>query len=59
METQQEAEYRLMDTLKIAYPDLFHTEEELIEQAYERQAEKIAYSLPMPGAPLDSGEDWP
>ncbi|HLJ56880.1 MAG TPA: DUF488 domain-containing protein [Chthonomonadaceae bacterium] len=45
-ETQQEAERRLMDTLKIVYPDLFHTEAELIEQAYDRQGERIAYVQP-------------
>lgn len=59
IETQQEAEYRLMKMLKIEYPDLFHTEEELIEQAYEVQGEKIAYVLPKSGVPEERGESWP
>jgi hypothetical protein len=59
IETQREAEFRLMRTLRIVYPDLFHTEEELIEQAYDLQGEKIAYMLPKPGSPPDTGENWP
>ncbi len=59
IETQQEAEYRMMRGLKIVYPDLFHNEEELIEQAYDRQGEKIAYALPKPGASPERGEAWP
>jgi len=59
IETRQEAEVRMMGLLKIVYPDLFHTEEELIEQAYDRQGEKIAYTLPKPGQPEERGETWP
>ena len=59
IETQQEAEYRLLQTLKIVYPDLFHTEQELIEQAYDLQGEKIAYTLPKPDSPPERGENWP
>lgn len=46
LEVQREAERRLMDQLGIVYPDLFHTEDELIEEAYEIQAARIAYEAP-------------
>ncbi len=59
IETQKEAEYRMMDSLKIVYPDLFHTEEELIEQAYDLQGQKIAYTPPRPGTTLERDESWP
>ena len=42
-ESQNEAEARLMKTLKIESPNLFYSDEELIEQAYDRQGEAIAY----------------
>jgi len=57
-ETQRESEYRLMGMLKIVYPDLFSTEEELIEEAYDQQGEKIAYTLPKAGVPAERGETW-
>jgi hypothetical protein len=44
IETQQEAEQRLMEMLKISKQDLFASPEQLIERAYETQGEKIAYT---------------
>ncbi len=43
LETQSEAEQRLMDVLNIPKQDLFASPEQLVEQAYDRQGEKIAY----------------
>lgn len=43
LETQQEAEQRLMELLKIPKQDFFASQEQLIEQAYDMQGEKIAY----------------
>jgi len=43
LETQTEAEQRLMDLLKQSKQDLFATPEQLIEQAYDMQSDKIAY----------------
>jgi len=43
LETQQEAEQRLMKLLKLSEQDLFATHEQLIERAYDMQSEKIAY----------------
>ena len=45
IETRQGAEMRLMALLKIESPNLFYAEEELIEQAYDRQSGAIAYEL--------------
>lgn len=44
IETHDEMEQRLLKTLGIE-PDLFSTPEELLAQAYEKQASKIAYVI--------------
>lgn len=59
VETQHEAEYRLLKELKIDYPDLFNTEEELIEQAYDTRGEKIAFALREAGTIPEVSERWP
>jgi hypothetical protein len=46
LETNESAEKRLMKLLKIPEPDLFVGTEELIDQAYDIQGEKIAYQPP-------------
>jgi uncharacterized protein (DUF488 family) len=43
VETQGETEHRLCDLFKLA-PNLFEGEAEIIERAYDRQAERIAYA---------------
>lgn len=43
LETQSEAEQRLMDLLNKSKQDLFATPEQVIEQAYDMQSYKIAY----------------
>lgn len=43
VETHAMAMTRLMQSLKMAPTDLFRTEQELLTEAYERQASKIAY----------------
>lgn len=42
IETNAAAEQRLMDLLKIA-PDMFKTKLQCVEEAYDRQGQKIAY----------------
>ncbi len=41
--TNQEMEKALMDKFRL-YPDMFRTEKECVEEAYDRQAQKIAYT---------------
>ena len=43
LEDNHDAEKRLLALLHMAPTDLFRTPEELIEEAYDRQAERIAY----------------
>jgi hypothetical protein len=43
LEDNRDSEWRLMDALRIATPDFFKSTEELIEEAYDRQGERIAY----------------
>ncbi|MDM8536798.1 DUF488 domain-containing protein [Desulfobacterales bacterium HSG17] len=43
LETNQQAEKRLMKALKIPELSLFDSPDELINQAYDKQSEKIAY----------------
>jgi len=43
LESNRDAERRLMQSLKIPELSLFEKPEELIESAYEKQSEKIAY----------------
>ncbi len=45
IETNTAAEKRLMSLLSI-YPDMIHNEQDCIERAYEKQANKIAYVKP-------------
>lgn len=45
IETNSAADRRLMSMLSIR-PDMLHNEQECIEQAYEKQASKIAYVMP-------------
>jgi uncharacterized protein (DUF488 family) len=44
LEKHCDTELRLLDTLGIAYPNLFEETEELIERAYDIQGRKIAYT---------------
>lgn len=46
LETQQEAEQRLIHLLKLPPPDLMTGVEQLIEMSYRTQSEKIAYVIP-------------
>jgi uncharacterized protein (DUF488 family) len=48
IETQQEAEQRLLQLLKIPSQDLFATVDQLIERAYDLQGQKIAYQIDSP-----------
>lgn len=43
LESNEESEIRLMKHLRIGTEDLFHSYEELVDMAYDRQGEKIAY----------------
>ena len=43
LETAEEAETRLLDLLGLPAGDLFQSKADFIEQAYEKQGEKIAY----------------
>jgi uncharacterized protein (DUF488 family) len=45
LEDNRDTERRLMKLLKIDPNDLFSTEEEQIQRAYDLQAEKVAYTL--------------
>jgi uncharacterized protein (DUF488 family) len=47
IETNTEAEKRLMSIVNIL-PDMFHSEQDCIEQAYDRQADSIAYVIDRP-----------
>jgi uncharacterized protein (DUF488 family) len=51
IETQAKAEARLLDMLGLPTRDLFRGEEEMLSDAYDAQAEKIAYRS---SAPTDS-----
>lgn len=42
-ETHEELETRMLETERLAQPDLFQSRSELLEQAYERRGDKIAY----------------
>jgi uncharacterized protein (DUF488 family) len=48
LETQQEAEQRLLQLLKIPSQDFFATVDQLIERAYDLQSQKIAYQIDSP-----------
>jgi hypothetical protein len=43
IEDNRDSERRLMDALHIATVDLFKTPDDLVEEAYDRQGERIAY----------------
>ena len=43
LETQEQAEERLLDQGKVTNADLFLSPDEILDQAYERQARAIAY----------------
>jgi len=45
LEDNRDTEQRLMKLLKIDPADLFSSEEEQIQRAYDLQAEKVAYTL--------------
>ena len=55
IELNTESEARLMRLLRIQ-PDLFTSPEELIEQAYDRQSKKIAYTVPPKGSVIEEVE---
>jgi uncharacterized protein (DUF488 family) len=44
LEAQAEAESRLLKLARLPERDLFHSREELVEQAYEKQEQRIAYT---------------
>ena len=44
LETQQNSEKRLLELYNLDQPHLFETENDQLNEAYERQASKIAYS---------------
>jgi len=43
LEDNHDSEKRLMDEMRIASADLFRTPEDLVEEAYDRQGQRIAY----------------
>ncbi|MFO7535841.1 MAG: DUF488 domain-containing protein [Kiritimatiellia bacterium] len=43
LEDNRDSERRLMDSLHMTSADLFQTPEDLVEQAYDKQGERIAY----------------
>lgn len=43
LEDNRDSERRLMDALRIPTTDFFKTAEDLVEEAYDRQGERIAY----------------
>jgi uncharacterized protein (DUF488 family) len=43
LEDNRDSERRLMDCLRMAKTDLFKTYEDLVEEAYDRQGDRIAY----------------
>jgi hypothetical protein len=43
LEDNRDSERRLMDALHIAATDFFKSPEDLVEEAYDRQGERIAY----------------
>ncbi|MCP4349045.1 MAG: DUF488 domain-containing protein [Desulfobacterales bacterium] len=45
LENNQDSEKRLMQILKIPQAELFDSEEDLIQRAYDKQSEKIAYVI--------------
>jgi uncharacterized protein (DUF488 family) len=45
LETQVEAESRLLKLARLPERDLFHSREELVEQAYEKQEGRIAFTV--------------
>lgn len=52
VETQAEAEARLLDTLGLPPRDLFRSEAEMLSDAYDQQGERIAFRLSAPTSPL-------
>lgn len=48
LESMQQAEDRLLALMRVPSQDLFRGKDELIEEAYDKQAEKIAYVEPEP-----------
>ncbi|QTA93071.1 DUF488 domain-containing protein [Desulfonema magnum] len=45
LENNRDSEKRLMEMLKIPPADLFDSEEDLIQRAYDKQSERIAYII--------------
>jgi len=43
LEDHSESEFRLLKIHKLNHPNLYFSEQQLLEQAYSRQADKIAY----------------
>ena len=48
LESMQQAEDRLLKLMRVPSQDLFRGKDKLIEEAYDKQAEKIAYVKPDP-----------
>lgn len=53
VEEHKNSEQRLMRLFNLNHPDMFHSEEQRLEDAYSRQGEKIAYEIAEP-----SNGDW-
>lgn len=50
IETMEQAEDRLLDLMGLPAGDLFQSREDFVEQAYDKQGLKIAYTEPLDGA---------
>ena len=48
VEKHKDSEQRLMGLFDLNHPDMFHSEEQRLEDAYSRQGEKIAYEIADP-----------
>jgi uncharacterized protein (DUF488 family) len=45
IEDHKDSEQRLLKLFKLNYPDMFRSEQQLLNDAYSRQGEKIAYEV--------------
>jgi uncharacterized protein (DUF488 family) len=54
MESHDEALTRLLRLLKMPQEDMFHSREEILENAYRRQEERIAYTRTAATGPADA-----
>jgi len=54
VESQGDAISRLIRMLKMPQEDMFHSRDEIVEHAYKKQEERIAYTAPIAGAHADA-----